>query len=171
MANVDAPHGLRPAYRLGGGPMIVNYYSKDVGANAVFLGDLVKLSNDGNVDPSVAADTNNIGVSAAYSATAVAESIPVWDDPDIVFELQDDGAGTVSARTHVGNCADIVKTHAGSTTTLLSGTELDISTVATTEQTLKIIGIHPAGDNAFGSYARLLVVINEHILRDATPGI
>jgi hypothetical protein len=88
----------------------------------------------------------------------------VVDDPNVIFEIQEDSAGGAIAVTAVGNNADVVAT-VGDTTTGLSKMSLDSSDVVTTSQQLRILRLVDRPDNVLGLYAKWLVLINEHIYR------
>lgn len=95
----------------------------------------------------------------------------VWvaDDPDLVFEIQEDNDGTALAATSVGLNADLVYTHAGSTNFGLSGAELDRSTANTTNTLqLKIMRLVNREDNEIGDFAKWEVMINLHTQRNTT---
>lgn len=87
----------------------------------------------------------------------------VCDDPDIVFEVQGDSAGALAA-TDVGNNADFIFTHAGSTVTGLSGVELSQASINTTiGLALKILRAVNREDNEATSVnGKFEVMINDH---------
>lgn len=66
-------------------------------------------------------------LSLNYNPASTARVVYVCDDPDVVFEIQADGA--VPA-TSVGLNAVLIYTHAGSTVTGFSGAELDTTSDA-----------------------------------------
>jgi hypothetical protein len=175
MANRDSPMGLIPAYHAGGGVMRPSRYKiASAMAEAIFTGDLVHLTGTGKeINGGLAAtDAPFIGVFAGcrYTATngeivyadnwvastatlgSVAADAFVYDDPDIVFEIQSDGT-TVAG--DIGNKADIAYT-AGSTTTGRSKTELDQSDVGTGAN-LYIVDFVERADNAHGGCHRIAV--------------
>jgi hypothetical protein len=93
----------------------------------------------------------------------------VADNPDLVFEIQEDGGGTVLDATDVGLNADLVFTHGGSTVSGKSGMELDRSTVHTSNALkLKILRLVNRLDNALGDNAKWEVMINLHSQRYIT---
>jgi hypothetical protein len=95
----------------------------------------------------------------------------VADDPDALFEAQENSGGTAFTVNDVGlNCNFIVA--AGSTVTGLSGVELDTSTEATTNTLdLKIVGLARRQDNAIGANAKWLVRINRHQYANQVAGV
>lgn len=191
MANANTPFGLVPKMYSNGTPWNgkANWYYIPVGnANAIFTGDLVTMDGTGSADgkyPTVkrtaAADITIVGVvigfatspelgfdannlTRKYVAASTAMYCLVVDDPNVIFEIQEDSDGGAIAVTAIGNNADVVAT-AGSTTTGQSGMVLDSSDVVTTAQQLRILRLADRPDNALGNYAKWLVMINEHIYR------
>lgn len=181
MANTDRPRGARPIKRLDGGACLpANPYTVDSSnGTAIFIGDFVKLEADGNAAPaaagnellgvcvSVAGDYGNLG--RRFLPASTAGTILVSDDPDTVYELQEDDGGTALAATEVGALVDIVA-GSGSTTTSISAHELDQDSVDTTSGQLRLLRKVDREDNAYGDNADWEVQINEHIFR-GTDGI
>ncbi len=166
MANVDSPRGLSPIQTKQGGPPRLVKYTKDNSASAIYIGDAVKLEADGYV-AAAAAGNALLGVAGNFSTASKTDSVWVYDDPDTVFSVQDDGAAVASAQTHVGNNADVVA-GTGDVDSKLSGHELDISGVTTGSAQLRVLGLHKVVGNAWGSWARIAVQINEHQLKQTT---
>jgi hypothetical protein len=200
MANADTPFGLRPVRYLSGAPWNgqVRRYLIDSGdGTATFIGDLVKLAGsagsvgslvDGvpvgglpTVVQSAAGDTH-VGVVVGFEplktnletrhrAASTSRVAYVVDDPNVIFEIQEVSGGTALTATAVGNNANVVVA-AGSTTTALSGMELDNSTEATTaDLDLKILGLVQREDNDYGEHAKWLVLINDHAFRGTVAGV
>lgn len=185
MANIDAPRGLRPVKHLDGSPYngaVNRYYVPSSDGTAIYIGDAVKSagSADANGVASVAQAAAGdairgvvTGVEAVtdesliYRAASTERYVYVADAPDLVFEIQEDSDGGALAVTNVGNNADIV-VGSGSTTTGLSGMELDSSTAGTGSAQLRILGYVQRENNEVGANAALLVVINEHELKSTT---
>lgn len=187
MANVDAPRGAKPAFHLAGGVIRARGYTiASAYGTGIFTGDLVKAVTAGGIE--AAAATNRvIGVFAGvqyvdpqgeqkfsryWPAAQVATEImgTVYDDPQIVFEMQADGAVTVDDRF---NLADHVTTHAGNTATGQSGMEVNSST-GTGAALLRILDKVEAPNNDWGANVDLLVQIHEHEYSTgvaATPGV
>lgn len=183
MANPDRPNGLSPVRYLSGAPYngAVNYYATATGdGTAIFLGDPVKLSGtsqtiNGQVYPDVdQAATGDVIVgvvvgvvpvtadSLIYRAASTQRILMVADDPNLVFEIQEVSGGTALTANDIGLNADFV-VGSGSTTTGMSGVELDNTTEATTNTLdLKITGFVNRADNVIGENAKWLVRINRH---------
>ena len=69
MANLDAPNGLSPIYRLGGGAIPSRAYVAGV-TTAIFAGDLVKMGTGGRVitETTTTIAVDCIGVAVNYRA-------------------------------------------------------------------------------------------------------
>lgn len=94
----------------------------------------------------------------------------VCDDPFVVFRIQEDSVGGNIAIASVGLNADMILTHAGDTTTGISGVELDSSSVNTTAGlACKILGMSPdQGATVPAANADWLVLLNDH---SEMPGV
>lgn len=156
--------GARLIGRAGGGaPRLREYYVPASDSTALFQGDFVTLvPTTGAMDPKnevpvvQRAATGNVllGVvvgfrpdpalpyTGQYRAASTARYVTVCDDPDAIYEIQEDAVGGAVTAALVGalSNADIVVA-AGSTATGLSGTMLDSSTAAATAEDLKIVGV------------------------------
>ena len=161
MANQDAPFGFRPVRHLSGGQIRTNEYK--IAANygtSLFQGQALIAVNDGTV---AAGTTSGVVVgifggcffthpttgkptfSNHYPASTNASDIVafVYDDPQLVFEVQGDGIGVVA---DIFSGFDLVGT-SGSTLTGRSTQELDTSTTGTSGQ-FKMIGISKDPNNS-----------------------
>lgn len=111
---------------------------------------------------------------AIHSAASTEGIAWVCDDPDVVFEIQEDDAGTALLVTVVGFNANLIFTNAGSTVTGLSGVELDgvgDPPAADLSNQLTIQRLVNRADNAIGASAKWEVKINNHTEAHATLGI
>jgi hypothetical protein len=107
-------------------------------------------------------DPDNLG--AVYHAGSATKAVYLCCDPNVIFECQDNGAGTVITAADVGLNYDFAVT-AGSTSTGVSNMEVDSGTAgATTAATpLQLIGIVDRPGNEVGvANQKLLVRINMH---------
>jgi len=111
------------------------------------------------------------GLSTLYRAADTNRACFVADDPDVVFEAQEDSVGGALASTSVGlNITPIYGS--GSTVTGQSGCELDSNTaVATQGFQLRIVGLADRPDNVIGDNAKWLVTINQHSFGPNTAGV
>ena len=185
MANKDASFGLKPVKMMGGSPYSGGQSRYRIAANygtSIFQGDLVMQVTGGGVE--IHADGGTVPIvgvfngcmytdpttseqvfSNHYPASTNASDIIafVHDDPETVFEIQADD--TFPVADLFGNF-DIVYTNSGSTTTGISGAELDVTTGATsTNLPLKAIDISqdPENSDVGSANTNVLVVIQNHI--------
>ena len=186
MANIDKAFGLRPIGNLSatGAQKQYGYEIADNQGGTIFQGDLVALSagfitrflpathtaavgvfNGCNyIDPTTGKPTFKNFYPGSVNITAGKIIADVIDDPSQLFLVQCD-AGFVAA--DVGKNADVIGT-GGSTTTGVSTMELNSSTLATTAAlNLKTVGLYNVPSNEYGSFAVVVVKINEHVYGSA----
>ena len=178
MANADRPSGARPVRNINGSTAIqITPYSVDSSnSTAIFIGDFIIAEADGNVAPyAVTTGGNLLGVcvgvdgdygdlSRRYLPATTAGTVMVCDDPDMIFAIQEDDAGTALTSAARGANCDVLAT-AGSTTTSKSAHEIDRSQVTNAVAQLRLHRLVPRDDNAHGDSAEWEVLINEHELR------
>lgn len=164
--------GLRLVGRLGGGePSIRTYHVPATNSGALYQGDLVKVPNTTGVmdtageyiDITIAADGDDtvLGVivgfkpdpslpyTGQYRAASTNRYVHVCDDPNAIYEIQEDAVGGSVTAALIGALSNADTIYAaGSTVTGLSGTMLDSSTAAATAFQLKILGVRQDGTNA-----------------------
>lgn len=200
MANADTPFGLRPVRYLSGAPwngQVQRYLIPSSDGTAVFIGDLVKLAGSAGANAShvngiptqgmptiaqSAAADGGVGVVVGFEPLptdltvlhrlASTDRIAlVVDDPNVVFEIQEVSGGTALTVAEVGLNANVV-VGSGSTTTGLSGMELDNATeAATVTLDLKILRLALREDNEVGEHAKWEVLINNHYYRPGRTGV
>lgn len=204
MANTDAPFGLRPVMHRNGAPYngaAKPYYIPASYGTALFIGDPVVKTGTSNtaeenfpgvgrapagtlpeINKATAGDGNAItGVIVGFASDfddpvynpASTERVAfVADDPDLMFEIQADG--TIAA-AQVGLNAVLIFTNAGSTSTGLSGAELDTTSdvpAADASNQLTILRVVNREDNEAGSdFTKVLVRINNHTEAHGALGI
>ncbi len=192
MANADEPRGAWPIRHLTGGTIRLMEFEIASGYNTnIFAGDFVKLVGGGDIELA-SAGNRLLGVFAGVEWTAtdgekkfsrywpastatlgsVNAKAKVYADPNIVFGVQADGS---VVQADIGQLADFIATHSGSTTTGRGAEELNSST-GTGPANLQILGKIDDPDNAWGANVNLEVRIyehefNEHIDADGTPGV
>jgi hypothetical protein len=200
--NADTPFGLRPVRYRDGSPYngAVNpYFVNSTYATALFIGDpVVKVAGGSNaaavggfpigtlpeIQKATAGDgnaitgvivgflplPNNLGLQ--YNTASTARVALVCDDPNVLFEIQADGA---IAATAVGLNAVLIYTHAGSTVTGRSGAELDTTSDAPdadASNQLTILRVVDRADNyAATAFTKVLVAINQHTELTGAIGI
>ena len=186
MANKDAAFGLKAIGKVGQNRdnQGLSEYSIAASSSAIYQNDPVKTSGGyllvagagGNLrgaltgvfftDASTSKPTFANHLEASNTATDIVGFVA--DDPYERFEIQSNNA-SASAVTDVGKTADLVYA-AGSSPNYVSKVELDDSTLNTTAQQLKIMGISKDPDNSdiSGANINLVVVIAEHELKVTT---
>lgn len=198
MANANRPSGMTPVQYLSGTPWNGGgrVYSVAAGDTTVIaVGDPVR--SDGSADAAGIASVTLGTVATAYRGVVIgiagtkfgagfydpdnlslrvlpatktkAYYILVEDDPNVIFEVQEIGTGTQLTATEVGlNCNLVAGTNNG----YVSGWLLTNTTEATTAALdVKLLGLAPRQDNAFGAYAKWWVQLNNHELKAAVAGV
>jgi hypothetical protein len=143
------------------------------GAGSFGIGTLPEINKSGAGD--VSTDANRItgaivGFSALptdlnknYNPASTARVAWVADDPDLVFEIQADGA---IPATSIGLNAVLIYTHSGSTTTGLSGAELDTTSDApaadASNQLVILRAVNREDNDTTITHAKVEVMINTH---------
>lgn len=181
MANVSSPAGLVPVRYASGAPYngACNLYNVPAtDGTALCVGDPVIIAgaadargvnqvtrataaSAGRITGVVVGIINTPSITTRYRAASVACDVLVADDPNLLFEIEEDAVGGALALASVGLNADLIAA-AGSTVTGLSGFMLDSSTANTTATLqLRIEGFARRDDNepAVAS-AKVLVRIN-----------
>ena len=190
MANIDAPFGLRPIAKVGSAPGgttgTTKYSIADNQGTAIFTGDPVKYKNDGTVEVATAGDAS-CGVFMGCFYTDPTTSKPTFrnhfpaslspgdaiafvaDDPDQLFIAQQDSDGSNLVAADLNLNADLVF-GTGSTTTGMSGVEIDSSTKNTTAALqVRLIDFYDTPSNdATANNSVLVVKINNHQLGSHT---
>jgi len=179
MANPDNPHGFGPLNRsLAGGPGAATFECHKLAATAaIFIGDaVVRVAAPTRKTPAIGPATPAgvvFGVNLVYgpATTATDKHLVIPSGNLQMFEIQDndDAAGiTVGNITKNANFA----TSAGSAATQLSGTELDIATLAATATLgMRLHGLLNVPNNDFGPHARVIITFNRSEEMDQTAGV
>ena len=194
MANKDRPRGLVPVSHLIRGTFNGEYriyYLPAGDGTDTFIGDGVALAGSADASgryPSIAQATAGTGnpmigavvgfgtnpqimaqipdLSIRYRVGSTAMYVAVVDDPYVIFQIQEVSGGVALTIAAVGNNTPYV-VGSGSTTTGMSGGELNnAGEVSTTEQ-LRILRLDPAEDNVLGEHAKWWTLINEHQMKEA----
>ncbi len=197
MANANRPSGFSPVQYLNGSPWNgqARIYSIAAAyATALYIGDPVKSSGtaDANGVPGIVLGATTgalrgviVGLGSAEGLIANPKNLDItyrpaaaqatdWyamvvDDPDVLFEVQENANGTALAATEIGlNTISVSGTGSG----FVSGWKLASATDATPDTTdtlqLRLMGLVRRQQNAFGAYAKHLVKINVHELGTGT---
>lgn len=194
MANTNKVNGFRPVRYLNGAPWNgqANKYVIPAGnGTATFIGDLVKADatgDDAGYQTVIQAAASNavLGVivgmevtpgsldTPQYRAASTRRVVWVADDPNLIFEAQEDGDTDPLETTDIGLNINVV-VGAGSTVTGASGMQIDSDTAATTATLpLRLMGLvqRPDNENVLSAggqaYTRWEVKINNHQLGSST---
>jgi hypothetical protein len=177
MSNQDYPCGLTPFSPDGRTPRQQIYYAGTT--TSIFRGDVVAINSSGRVHTiaTTAGSIYTLGVAANYVDATVApgsttaQKVWVYDDPQQLFVIQDDGDSATPARTDVGAQCPLILT-TGSTTTGQSKQELNVSGVTTSlTEVVKIIGFKEGPTFEIGKNAKYIVKLNRHFEGQARVGI
>lgn len=205
MANADTPFGLRLVGHLSGDvekARVNYYYAPSSYSTGIFIGDPVTVTGTANTSAVtvVGGGTFDVATLPEVNVTSAATSKPitgvvigramtnrdsdiygtadeervllVCDDPQAIFEIQADGA---IAATQINLNAVLIATHSGSTTTGVSGYELDTTSdapAADANDQLTILGQSRRVDNEPNSiHNKILVRINNHTYNQGTAGV
>jgi hypothetical protein len=145
-------------------------------ATALRQGDAVQQATDGNLNRFGTPGTDRFqGVAAHSRVASVDADVLVYDDPSIIFEIQDDGSagptGTGFQKADRGLNANIVK-GAGDSLRDCSTDQIDATTLATTASLdLRCLGRVEDLTNAYGANCRVRVLINKHRMNRETAGV
>ena len=161
MANADRPSGFTPVEHLNGNPYNGKYrmyYVPVTDGTALFKGDLVTLAGSADATgiyptvvqgaindqfigvivgfsntPQMTVDTSDL--SRAYRLASTALYVAVCDDPDVIYEVQEDSVDGNLAATDVGQVFDPI-VGSGNTSSGASGMELDSGTTGAGDCTI-----------------------------------
>lgn len=190
MANLDTPFGFKPVKHLNGNPWNGKtnvYYIPSTDGTAVFKGDAVKSAGSADTTgkyPTVTQATAGAAVRGVvvgfgdnpytmthpdtpnrdYRPASTAMYAFVVDDPQVIFEVQEDSDANSITAAMVGLSTNFV-VGTGSTVTGKSAMELDSSDTATdTAGNCRILRLVDREDNELGNYAKWEVLFGEHEL-------
>jgi len=190
MANLDTPFGFKPVKHLNGSPWNGQanvYYIPSTDNVATFKGDAVKSAGSADTTgkyPTVTQATAGAAVRGviigfgdnpyvmiqadtplrAYRPAATAMYCLVVDDPQVIFEVQEDSDANSITAAMVGLSTNFV-VGSGSTATGKSAMELDSSDTATdTSGNCRILRLANREDNELGDYAKWEILFGEHEL-------
>lgn len=106
-----------------------------------------------------------------HNTASTARVAYICDDPDVIFEIQADGAIPAAS---VGLNAVLIYTHSGSTTTGLSGVELDttsdVPAADASNQLLIVRAVNREDNDTTLTHAKVEVLINQHTESQGTVG-
>lgn len=190
MANSDTPWGLKPIHFDAAAdchyyPITNNYGTalfvndpvarvaggtiERAGAGGALLGSIIALFTQSIVNRDFPTNLTPIQCTVATPGTSVQYWALVCDNPNVYYAIQEDGVTAALAEADKGQNVDLIFTHAGNTTTGISGAEIDSNTKSVNADVqLKLMWlfdhIEPASGvrTAYGDYCKWVVRINEH---------
>jgi hypothetical protein len=197
MANANRPSGFSPVQYLNGSPWNgqARIYSIAAAyATALYIGDPVKSSGtaDANGVPGIVLGATTgalrgviVGLGSAEGLRSNPKNLDItyrpaaaqatdWyamvvDDPQVLFEVQENANGTALAATEIGlNTISVSGTGSGFVSGWMLASATDATPAATATLQLKLMGLVRRQQNAFGAYAKHLVKINVHELGTGT---
>lgn len=153
----------------GGDANGVQYVQKAAGTDAV-RGVVVGVFPQAPGAPSLKGVTLDLASQLIPATKAKDYYVMVVDDPNVLFEIQDDGLSALTATACNKNATFTVANPSG--ISQLSGSVLSTASVATTNSlNLKIMGLAQRDDNVFGVNAKWVVKFNLHELLGGTAGV
>ena len=201
MANANRPTGLSPVSYLNGSPWNGQARAYSIAAaytTALYIGDPVISSGTadagGVAGVVLAAATGPIrGVIVGFTdqpyGTGALVTNPnltyrpaaaqddVWyamvvDDPNVIFRVQERSNGTAIAATDIGmNTVLYLAAGNGYVSGWLLASATDAAPTTTATLQVRLLGLEQVHGNAFGAYAKHLVLINAHELRVGQVGV
>lgn len=197
MANANRPSGFSPVQYLNGSPWNgqARIYSIAAAyATALYIGDPVKSSGtaDANGVPGIVLGATTgalrgviVGLGSAEGLIANPKNLDItyrpaaaqatdWyamvvDDPQVLFEVQENANGTALAATEIGlNTISVSGTGSGFVSGWMLASATDATPATTATLQLRLMGLVRRQQNAFGAYAKHLVKINVHELGTGT---
>jgi hypothetical protein len=183
MANVNKPFGLRPLGNLSatGAQKQYGYLIASGYGTAIYQGDLVVVYDGYIIKYDASTHTAPTGVfnGCQYNDPTRADK-PTWKNYYPVVLLPTLAASCVKFRTILANCLLCKQTvqllkpilarmltqlhlTTGSTYSGISNGSLGSASIAKTAAlTFKIVGLYDTPNNAFGTYAQVVVKLNQH---------
>lgn len=175
MSNVNAAYGFRSIGRTkdGGEIELAEFNALSSYGTAIFIGDVIERNSAGDVDRVITPGSTLIsGVAMNYGAASTARKILAIEQPGALFSAQTGATGIVYA--DLGLNAN-VKLGSGSTTTKKSADIIDDGTTTapavTATYDLHLRALLAVPNNAYGAYARIEVVFNNHRQSPASVGV
>ena len=200
MANANRPSGFTPVQYLNGAPWNGQARIYAIAAAytvALYIGDPVITagSADANGVPTIALAAATGGVRGVIVGLGTAEGLmanpanldityrpgaaqsKVWyamvaDDPNIVFEVQENANGTALTAAEIGlNTISILSAGNGYVSGWMIASTTDATAAVTATLQIKLLGLSRKFNNTFGAYAKHLVQFNVHELSHGTGSL
>lgn len=168
MANTDSARGFVPVGHLMGGEIRPRNFRVADG-QTIYKGDVVSINGEGEAIIASAGDGKKaLGVAAETVSNAVSDDLLVWDDPNIIYEVQG-YSGVAFTAGAIGGVSDHVANTASSTYKI-SRQELNDTTAGTAapyedkgSAQFIILGKAEKPGNEWGEHVKLLVKFYEHV--------
>ena len=164
-----------PVIKVAGG-------SNSAAVSAAGMGDF-PIGTLPSIEKATAGDTNRItgvivgfaplpdNLTQQYNPASTERVALVCDDPDVIFEIQADGAVPAAS---MGLNAVLIYTHSGSTVSGLSGVELDTTSDApdadASNQLLILRGANIPDNDVTLTHCKVEVLVNQHTQNQGTVG-
>lgn len=200
MANADRASGFTPVSYLNGAPWTGQARLYAIAANygtALYIGDPVITAGSADVNgvPTIALATTTGGVRGVIVGLGTAEGLMgnpknldityrpgaaqtgVWyamvaDDPNIVFEVQENANGTALSAAEIGlNTISVSGAGNGYVSGWKIASQSDATAAVTATLQIKLLGLARKPQNAFGAYAKHLIQFNVHELSHGTGSL
>ena len=153
---------------VGGDANGIPNVTKAAGTDTV-RGVIVGYLPAGLNNPSLVGVNLDLSLQNIPATKTTAYSVMVADDPDILFEVQDDGLSALT-QTSCNKNASFTVTNPTSPSQN-SASVLSTASIGTVNTlNLKLLGLVQKPDNAYGVYAKWLVKFNLHELNGAAVG-
>lgn len=137
-------------------------------AGATCVGVLLSIG----VNPGAAyVDPANLDLVQAPATKLQAYYAFVCDDPFVIYEIQEAGAGANLVITDVGQNIDFVAADPAAGVRLSAFYADNNAHDTTSTRNLKLLGLVRRADNALGQYAKWRVLINNHSFKVGVTGI
>lgn len=165
-----------------GDPVIKTGTSNTAFVSAAGVGDF-NIGTLPEINKATAGDGNRItgvivgfaplpdNLTQQYNPASTERVALVCDDPDVIFEIQADGAIPAAS---IGLNAILIYTHSGSTVSGLSGVELDTTGTApsadASNQLLILRAANVPNNDTTLTHAKVEVLINQHTENQGTVG-
>ncbi len=190
MANPSTPFGFKPLMTtLSGIPVRVGEYAKPAtDGTAIYMFDpVIKAavsstsptglgvpvpgctSGPANLSPGT---TLCLGVSLNYGALSALTYHYVIDEVEALFMGICSGATSITVASHVGKNSNFLFSTTGSTTTKLSGAQVNSATIDTTAgRDVRLLALSNLSPNAEGANAIVEVIFMKHFYAEGAAGI
>lgn len=129
----------------------------------------VLVSTGGQTYGGAPVTPSNLDTTVIPATKTKAYYVMVADDPNLLFEAQEDSVSANLAATDIGTNVNLV---AGANNGYVSGWMIDSSPTATTSTLqCQLLRLSQRADNAIGTYAKWIIRINNHNFKAGVAGV